>query len=67
MNSKNRQNYSTSTAKHFNMMRFLDKYFNHLDTCRDTMIQLRFSNGLKCADCGCTECSVNAALIRLMS
>lgn len=44
MNSKNRVNYSTSTAKHFNMMRFLDKYHNHPDACRDTMIQLRFPN-----------------------
>lgn len=37
------------------MMRFLDKYLDHPDICRDTMIQLRFSNGWKCVDCGCTE------------
>lgn len=48
MNSKNRWNYSTSTAKHFNMMQFLDKYHDHPDACRDTMIQLRFPNSLKC-------------------
>lgn len=41
MNSKNRWNYSTSIAKHFNMMQFLDKYYNYLDACRDIMIQLR--------------------------
>lgn len=44
MNSKNRRNHSTSTAKYFSMIRFLDKYHNHSDAYRDTMIQLRFLN-----------------------
>lgn len=55
MNSKNKRNHSTSTAKYFNMMQFLDKYHNNPDACRDTMIQLRFPNGWKCPECGCTE------------
>lgn len=42
MNFKNRRNYSTSTAKCFNMMQFLDKYHNHPDACRGTMIQFCF-------------------------
>ena len=54
---KNRRNHSTSTAKHFSMMQFLDKYHNYPDACRDTKIQLRFP----------MYGSVNTAIIRFIS
>lgn len=51
---KNRRNHS-STAKHFNMIQFHDKYYSDFETNHDTIIQLRFPNGWTCPECGYTE------------
>ena len=55
MYTKNHRNHSTSTAKHFNMIQFLEKYYNNPEEQRKTLIKMRFPQGFVCPDCGCTE------------
>ncbi|MEJ8737281.1 transposase [Erysipelotrichaceae bacterium HCN-30851] len=55
MYTKNHRNHSTSTAKHFNMIQFLEKYYNNPVEQRNTLIKMRFPQGFVCPDCGCKE------------
>lgn len=55
MYTKNPRNHRTSTSKSFNMIQFLEKYYDNPEEQRNTLIKMRFPDGFVCPECGCTE------------
>lgn len=55
MYTKNPRNHQTSTAKSFNLLQFIDRFYKNKMEQVEFFIQVKFPDGYTCSECGHTE------------